>query len=165
MQSITRDVLNEALSTAIAEIRSKIPNATGKTSRSLEAQVIEEANYGFTARLLGRPYLGTLETGRGPATGAETTNEGGFKQALAEWCKIRGFPETSLSDEQYQRAAARLAWYINKFGDKTYRSGQRKEIYSPALEKLTDTVERKLTAFFYVRVRDYISRGLDNFGK
>lgn len=153
-----RSILADAFDEAIASIRANIKDVTGETSGSLEKEIIEEAEYSFTARLLARPYIQTLETGRGPYTGREVSEKGAFARYLAKWCSIRGFPASGLTAEQYERTARWLAWYINKYGDALYRSGARRDVYSSAVARLSETVERRLSGLFDMAIRSHLNR-------
>ena len=153
-----RNILADSIDEAISAIRNKIPNATGESAASLERVVIEGGEYTFTARLLARPYFQTLETGRGPYTGAEVGARGAFADRLAEWCRIRGFPSSGLTPEQYSRAARWLAWYINRYGDKQFRSGKTRDVYSSVVEQLSDNVERRLAGLFWTTVQTRLNR-------
>lgn len=153
-----RNILADSIDEAISAIRSNIPNASGESAASLQRVIIEEAEYSFTAQLLARPFFANIETGRGPYTGAEVGQQGAFADRLAEWCRIRGFPSSGLTPEQYSRAARWLSWYINRFGDKQFRSGSRRDIYSSAIEQLTDNVERRLAGLFWTTVQTRMNR-------
>ncbi len=144
--------IKAALDDCIADIRQRHvaagQRASGRGMASLEASV-ERVGEGYRARILGLPYVGAWETGRAPARRAGKAQEqAAFVASLAEWCRIRGFPESSLSDEEYIRTARWLRWYINRFGTKLYRSGGRRDILTPACEALVRRMEQ-ITSGYY----------------
>ena len=86
-------MLSRALAQCVETIKTNSRNAgqvaTGKTLRSLEYTLHREGK-AYIARILGRPYFGTLETGRGPYAGGKG-DPAGFNQRLIEWMKARNF--------------------------------------------------------------------------
>lgn len=157
-------LLTNAFGKCIAEIKSNSESAgqvaTGKTLRSLEFTLQKEGT-AYIARILGRPYFGTLETGRGVYQGGKGDPRG-FNQRLIEWMKARGFQ--CRSEEEYERQANRLRWYINKFGTKLYQKGGRKDIFSPAVADLTQVIEEELIVFYTHQIEDMFTRGFQGFG-
>ena len=79
-------MLSRALAQCVETIKTNSRNAgqvaTGKTLRSLEYTLHREGK-AYIARILGRPYFGTLETGRGPYAGGKG-DPAGFNQRLIE---------------------------------------------------------------------------------
>lgn len=122
--------------------------ATGKTLRSLEWRLRKEGTR-YIGEVLGRPFFGALETGSRPARRRGTDEERReFVRSLTEWCRVRGFPSSGLTAEQYERAANWLRWYLVKFGSKLYRSGGRRDIFTPAVEMLTKNVSDHLSLYY-----------------
>ena len=152
------DDIKAALDDCITDIRQRHvaagQRASGRGMASLESSV-ERAGDGYVGRILGLPYVGAWETGRGPATKSGAPQEqAAFVASLAEWCRIRGFPASSLSDEEYIRTARWLRWYINRFGSKLYRTGGRRDIFTPATEALTRRLEQLAAAYYEAEVRE-----------
>lgn len=113
---------------------------TGRTKNSL--QVFAS---GKQAVLEGASHLHTLESGRGPARGGAGDKQQ-FIQNLKEWIVAKGI---SYKDEQdLQRLASFFRWYINKFGISLYRRGGRKDIFTPAIEKFTKSVNAKIAKVY-----------------
>lgn len=151
MQSI-RDIISIALDECIVDIKQRHvaagQRASGRGMASLESRM-EEGDGFFRGDILGFAYIGAWEAGRGPAKRSGTPAEQiEFLASLAEWCKIRGFPSSSLTDEQYIRIAKWLKWYINKFGTKLYRNGGRKDIITPAIEALGEKLQKALEVYY-----------------
>lgn len=124
----------EALRKKLAE---RIPDATGKTSESLEVVVSESQG-----SLLGAPHVGALEYGRGPRKNIE---DQGMQDAIKEWLQIRGLPASDSN-------ARSLTWYINKHGTVANRifkaTGKSTEIISgiineSVVEKLRNEIGDK----------------------
>lgn len=161
-----RDIPNgirAALDDCIADIRQRHvaagQRASGRGMASLEARV-EDGAEGYVGQIWGLPYVGAWETGRGPAKRAGTPQEQiEFVASLAEWCRIRGFPASSLTDEQYIRTARWLRWRINKFGTKLYRSGGRRDIITPAIEALEARLEKLLSVYYETEIENNFFNG------
>lgn len=156
MQSI-HDIIADNLDVMIAEIKTNSTRAgqvaTGRTLKSLEKVIHSGGNLDYSAQVLGRPFFGTLETGSGPARkrGSDKDREA-FKSSLSEWCRIRGFPSSGLTDEQYRRAAERLRWYILRYGSKLYRKGGRRDIFTPAVKTFEDRLTNSLASLFETEI-------------
>lgn len=114
-------------------------NVTGKTISSLKF-IVDTLNNRLT--YYGRAFINTLESGRGPR---KNSAYGNFDTNLDDWLKAKGFPQkiTKSGKIYYQLGsqwftAKALAWKINKEGDKQFRSGQIKEVYSKAMNEFKD---------------------------
>ena len=143
MKSI-REKISTIVNDCIADIkrnsRAAGQVATGRTLRALEAEVTSFGD-AYTARIVGMSYTGALETGRGAARRAGSPAEQRqFVQNLAEWCRIRGI-HTEFNDKQLESFARYLKWRINKYGTELYRKGGRKDIITPAIDKMIDRIE------------------------
>ncbi len=158
-------LMNSALSHCIETIKNNSRKAgqvaTGKTLRSLE-YTLQKQGKSYIGRILGRPYFGTLETGRGPYNGGKG-NPSGFNQNLIEWMKARNFQ--CKDEDEYLRMANYLRWKINKFGTALYRKGGRKDIFTPAVQELTEFVENELIIFYTSQIEDMFTKGFQGFGK
>lgn len=147
-----QELLQDSLRKCVEEIKARHiaagQMATGKTARALEWRLrIEGSRY--IGEILGRPYTGALETGSRPARrrGTEAERQA-FVQSLTEWCRVRGFPASGLTDDEYKRAANWLSWYIKKHGTSLYRKGGRRDIITPAIDALRATVEERLQLYY-----------------
>lgn len=136
--------------------------ATGKTLRSLHYVVEPAMDGSVSGTLFGRAFFGTLETGRGPARRKGTASDRAAWQAqLKEWCRIRGFPAAGLSDAQYERAATFLRWYINKHGDRLYRRGGRKDIFTPEVATFKSRLKEALYTLSNATIEDTMKGALN----
>lgn len=117
-------------------------NASGKTSRSLRFEVI---NQGTTAtlRIIGRPYFGTVETGR-KATPQFDKPSANFVASIREWLSAKG---------GNQGAAYVIARSIHQKGTKLWREGGRTNIYSNVRTSLAEEIPRAVLKEF---INDYI---------
>ena len=163
MQNI-QDIIVSSLDELIDEIKTNSTRAgqvaTGKTLKSLESVVPSEGGLTYAAQLLARPFFGTLETGSGPARRKGTDKEReAFRRSLEEWCRVRGFPKSGLSDEQLKRAAERLRWYLLRYGSRLYRRGGRKDIFTPAVESFEDRLSNGLLSLFETEVINSFTGG------
>lgn len=159
-----KKMLDRAFGECVATIKTNSRNAgqvaTGRTLRSLEYR-LKVQGAGYVATILGRPYFGNLETGRGVYRGGKT-DPAGFNQRLIEWMKARNFQ--CRDEKEYLRMANYLRWKINKFGTALYRKGGRKDIFTPAVADLTEFVEKELVVFFTTTIEDTFTKGFQGFG-
>lgn len=96
-----KQILYNFLETLRKKLAERIPDATGKTSESLEIVVAESQG-----SLLGAHHIGALEYGREPR---RTTEDQGMWMAIQDWLQARGLPSSDSN-------AKSLTWWINKHG-------------------------------------------------
>lgn len=158
-------ILGNALGKCIAAIKDNSTRAgqvaTGKTLRSLE-YTLQRQGTAYLARILGRPYFGSLETGRGPYSGGKSDSRA-FTLRLVEWMKARNFQ--CRDEDEYMRMANYLRWRINRFGTELYRRGGRKDIFTPAVTDLTEFLEKELIVFFEHAIDNMFTKGFQGFGR
>lgn len=156
--------IRKALNDCVGDIKRRHiqagQRATGRTMNALEVRMRREAD-AIVGEIWGMPYTGAWEAGSRPARrkGTAASRES-MVQNLKEWCKIRGL---AVNDEQAQRLAKYLAWYIKRYGSKLYRNGGRRDIITPAIEVTKQTVEQQLGIYY----EQLITETIDNnfFGK
>lgn len=113
----------------------------GKTATGHTTNAIQTSTRDKHATLEAPSYLFTLENGRGPARGSNSSKQQ-FIENLKEWIVAKGI---SYKDENdLQRLAGFFRWYINKFGTKQFRQGSRQDIITSAIDKLTQSVNEKI---------------------
>lgn len=115
--------------------------ASGKTASSF-SHYLASANIGV---LEGAMYAGTLERGRGPATGKGNGNSD-FLQNLKEWIIVRGLSYTDEAD--LERLAKFLKWWINKNGTKLFRSGKTIDIFTTPLIDFSERLSQRVSVHF-----------------
>ena len=77
--------------------------------------------------------------------------------------KARNF---QCKDEtEYLRMANYLRWKINNFGTSLYRKGGRKDIFTPAVNDMTELLEKELIVFFQTTMEDMFTKGFQGFGR
>ena len=156
--------IRKALNDCVGDIKRRHiqagQRATGRTMNALEVRMRREAD-AIVGEIWGMPYTGAWETGSRPARrkGTAASRES-MVQNLKEWCKIRGL---AVNDEQAQRLAKYLAWYIKRYGSKLYRNGGRRDIITPAIEATKQTVEQQLGLYYEQLVTETIDNNF--FGK
>lgn len=86
---------------------------TGKTISSLESSVLDEGEGSLRVQVSGFSYMGVLDTGAQPARrkGTDEEREEMIKN-LTEWCRMRGVPESGLTEDKYRQFAKYLKWRI-----------------------------------------------------
>lgn len=155
--------IRKALNDCVGDIKRRHiqagQRATGRTMNALEVRMRREAD-AIVGEIWGMPYTGAWETGSRPARrkGTAASRES-MVQNLKEWCKIRGL---AVNDEQAQRLAKYLAWYIKRYGSKLYRNGGRRDIITPAIEATKQTVEQQLGLYYEQLVTETIDNNFFN---
>ena len=139
---------------AITEIRTRHidagQKASGKTAASLAYEVTDSGG-----KITGRGYFGTLETGR--KAGAVPK---GFVEIIKKWAVDKGIqvePYEYKSDREHKYTAQEaglncfagaVANKIRKKGTVLFRDGGRKDVYTPALDALTEKITLSLLEGF-----------------
>lgn len=155
--------IRKALNDCVGDIKRRHvqagQRATGRTMNALEVRMRREAD-AIVGEIWGMPYTGAWETGSRPARrkGTAASRES-MVQNLKEWCKIRGL---AVDDEQAERLAKYLAWYIKRYGSKLYRNGGRRDIITPAIEATKQTVEQQLGIYYEQLVTETIDNNFFN---
>lgn len=155
--------IRKALTDCVGDIKRRHvqagQRATGRTMNALEVRMRREAD-AIVGEIWGIPYTGAWETGSRPARrkGTAASRES-MVQNLKEWCKIRGL---AVNDEQAQRLAKYLAWYIKRYGSKLYRNGGRRDIITPAIEATKQTVEQQLGIYYEQLITETIDNNFFN---
>lgn len=152
-----KDVLTEYAPKGLTILQQSISkvSVTGKTLQSLKF-VVDYSNQKLT--YLGRGFMEALEHGRGPR---KDSTYGNFDNNLEVWLNAKGFAQKkSKSGVIYYQigsqwfSAKSLAWKINKQGDKQFRSGGVKDVYSKAM----DDFKKDLTAAILKDQREELFR-------
>jgi hypothetical protein len=153
MQSI-HDIIDQCLDEFVDGIRRRHiaegQKATGKSIASLEKQLFDNGGLNFTAQLFGLPHLGTFDKGAGPHRKRGTDEQRAeFIRSLTEWCRVRGFPSSGLTEEQYLRTANWLKWYIGKFGTRRHRDkALQDKVITPEIVAFEKRLNDRLMAYF-----------------
>jgi len=137
----SREVIIEELSTLRATILQNLAkygrNATGETGRSLRIQLNPDGG-----ALMGRTFFSTLEVGRGP-TRDFTPHTPTLYQQILKWVKARG-----LVPDDPKMSQTSLAWAItqkiHKQGTLMFRTRQRQDIYSSAMQRAIKNINARL---------------------
>lgn len=136
------EILKEELGFLENDITKRIKDsgqvATGKTIQSFE-HYLSAKNKG---ELSGAMYSGTLERGRGPATGKGSGNSD-FLANLKEWIQVRGLQYKDEAD--LERLAKFLKWWINKNGTKLFRSGKTIDIFTTPISDFTSRLSERIS--------------------
>lgn len=149
-----KSTLSELFEEAITEIRTRHiaagQKASGKTAASLAYEVTDSGG-----KITGRGYFATLETGRKPGATPK-----GFREIIKKWAVDKGIqvePYEYKSDRPHKytaqeaglnRFAGAVANKIRKQGTVLFREGGRKDIYTPALDALTEKITLSLLEGF-----------------
>lgn len=131
--------------------KSKVPVVTGKTRDSISYEVVSMPSK-ISLLIKGRPFMQTIETGRGPFKGGQ---QGGFADALEEWLQAKGFPKregkngvTSYNISNGGKpkwiTAKGLSIVINNSGDSKHRSKSITNVYSSDFDILTEQLKKDI---------------------
>ncbi len=86
-------------------------------------------------------WLGVLERGRGPR---KSTQDSGLWKKIYKWMESRGMFRSETPKGKINEAK-RLTWYINKYGNKHFRSKTFVDIYKSEREKCIKKIEEKFS--------------------
>ncbi len=120
---IIADYLNEVREQIIKAHLAAGQRASGRTLESFEVSASD-----FTGQLLGKDFVGVLETGRRAGKIPQ-----GFKGIILQWMKDKGIYQDA--DEKAQgRIAYFIAQKIKREGTKLSREGAKSGVLSQALD-------------------------------
>lgn len=121
---------------------------------SVSGETVDSIRYEATEtrlQMFMREFVETLETGRGPR---KDSAEGGFRNNLERWLDLKGFQKrVSKSGTTYYKigpnwfSAKSLAWKINKQGDKQFRKGSPRDVYTSVMEKFQEDTKNAIVAY------------------
>lgn len=111
-------------------------SASGDTVNSIEFQSTENS-----LQILAREFIQTLETGRGPRKSSES---GGFKDKMLRYMQARGIG-SDLDQKKKEALAKFLVLKINREGDKLYKAGGGRDVYTKALEGFVKDLEKEVS--------------------
>jgi hypothetical protein len=127
-----------------ANLASTGTNATGKTSQSIQYEVTEEGTHTILF-VYGRPFVFTVETGRGPRKSSQSQN---VKQRILEWMEAKGVG-VGLDQVKKEALAKFLTWRINKEGTELHKKDGRKDVISNVVnESLYDEITADVLSRF-----------------
>lgn len=109
----------------------------------LESRVRTEGGM-LTGEILGWRYTGSYEEGSQPARQGNGSQKQQMLSQLREWARVRGMT-AGMSESEQQSLAYALRKKILREGTSLYRSGGRRDIITPALERLQKDMETKVT--------------------
>jgi len=126
-------ILNDESRSFIAQVQAKIPNATGKTAKSLRYE-ISEGSARIILEVLGKPFFAVVETGRKATPDKKPSRA--MIENITEWCNAKGKPES---------AVWAIAVYIQKHGTALFRKGGRTDVYTDSKEVFADKIFQDVT--------------------
>jgi hypothetical protein len=88
------------------------------------------------------PYwISVLQKGRGPR---KSTKDGGLAKKLYRWMEKHNMFKSRTPEGKISEAKS-MAWYINKYGNKQFRSKVFVDIYKTEREKTIQEIDRKFS--------------------
>ena len=112
--------------------------ASGKTARSLKAEVVSDAS-SVTGTMYGRKYFASLETGSQPWKKQYKHPPRPFVDTIQRWMDDKGIEGVS---------AYLVARKIMREGSQLYRQGGRDDIFTPAMSTIEATISEKVSSLF-----------------
>lgn len=144
------DALERARIEIAAQISAKGLTASGETAASMRVEI--EPN---GAKLTGRGYFGTLETGRRPGNVPSDITE-----ILKKWAIDKGInitqipykrqpslnwtPKYSVEERSINAFAGAVAHTIMKRGTKLYREGGDPTVYTPVIDRIITELQNNI---------------------
>lgn len=134
-------IIERFLNRLSEKLKANIPSATGRTAKSLEV-AIQSRQAGSSGQLLGAPWIGALEYGRGPRRSDEDT---AMWLNILAWMRARGI--AGGADESAK--ARSITYMINLRGTKQYQLGKPSGIISDVInDKELRSLTRELGRFY-----------------
>lgn len=103
-----KEVIAQFLNGIMADIKSQLPSATGKTAESLQVEVTE--TFG---QLTGRKFINVLQTGRKPTSPNAPKGTPTLREKILEWILARGIIGTANEKTGKIPSAEQLSWAIS----------------------------------------------------
>jgi hypothetical protein len=113
-------------------------SATGESADSVEYTSDDKS-----LQILAREFISAMETGRGPR---KSNSDGGFKDKMLRYMQVRGIG-SDLDAKKKEALAKFLVLRINKEGDKLFKKGGGRDVYTKALEKFTEELTKAVTDY------------------
>lgn len=158
VQAILNEELDALRLRIIANHEAAGQVASGRTRESLSVEVNEREGI-----LWGRFPFGTLETGRKP--GKTPRN---FSSIIRQWIIDKGIPVTPIpyvrnpsdrwqpkytpQERGLMSLSGAIAHKIKTEGTSLYRSGGRRDIYTPEIEKTINSISDRIGSLFSMKV-------------
>ena len=111
-----KEIITQFLTTMSAEIKARIPKASGRTGESLE--VVASDN---TGQLLAAPWIGALEMGRKPTGSGAGASPPTLRERILQWIKDKNITPTGNISQN--SLAFLIARSIHRHGTLLYRAG------------------------------------------
>lgn len=130
--------------------------ASGRTLRSIRAEVLAADGNQAHGVIWGRFPFGTLETGRRGANAGKPKVPGNFREIILQWMEDKGIHANGAGYKTQAAADRSLAFLIarkiQRTGTKLHRTGGRADIYSNVIPDALERIEDKLGAFFAAQI-------------
>lgn len=134
-------ILSQYGQSTVAQIQQNLAssgtNATGKTSRSLRFEVINQVDKQILHVIGARPFFMTVETGRKATPSYKPSPE--FVQAIKEWADAKGVEGSPYA----------IAQAIHNKGTKLFQKGGRHDIVGSVINQtLIDNISKDILSKF-----------------
>ena len=153
--------LDDAKQRIIANMGSAGQIVTGRTAESLKVERVAPNE----VRLVARPFFSALETGSQPWSGktGESMSAQDFRAVIEQWATRKGIVPAGMKPQSFAYVVARK---IMNEGSRLYRTGGRKDIFTPEVERVQDEINENISGTFRAVMSDIIGQILrfQNFG-
>lgn len=148
------DILKEEVKKGVDIVKQQVAkySATNKTVNSIDGTSDDKS-----LQIFGRAFIEAMETGRGPR---KSSDDGGFKDSMLEYIKARGMG-LGLSEKGQENLAKFLVLKINREGDQLYRLGGGRDVYTKAVEKFAEDLEKTVTDYMFKEASDKVFKSLE----
>jgi len=145
-----KDVLEQQGKKGVEIVRAAVSkySATGETERSIEYK-----SDATSLQILAREFIIAMETGRGPR---QSSSDGGFKDKMLKYMQARGIG-ADLDQKKKDALAKFLVLKINREGDRLYKKGGGRDVYTSAVEKFAEDLIQAVSRDQFKRFGDKIN--------
>jgi len=147
------EVLDQQGKLGVEMIRSAVSkySATNKTADSIRYESNDTK-----LQIFGRAFIEGMETGRGPR---KSSTDGGFKDEMLEYMKARGIG-SDLDAKKRANLAKFLVLKINREGDRLYKAGGGRDVYSSALSEFIEQLIAAVTKQQFKEMQEKVTASL-----
>lgn len=147
------EVLNKQGQIGVEVIKAALSaySATGETVDSVRYESTSN-----TLKLFAREFIEAIETGRGPR---QSNQDGGFKDRMLGYMKAKGIG-TDLNEKKREQLAKFLVLKINREGDRLWKAGGGRDVYSSVLDKFVDQLMAEVSKDQLESFQDQVSASL-----
>ena len=146
LSELVEAILKNFAEETIDGIKSRIPNVTGQSAKSLGYRIVGTELTIFSTD----KYFTTLETGRGPTVN-KTPGNPTLQQSIEQWIKDKPLQLNGITAKSLSYIISRK---IHEEGSLLYRQGGKSGVISKSIND--QVIKEKLTDVLTDKFRDYV---------